>query len=283
MAVKEASIAFTSQGKDGAFHIHTHDVESDPLVSAGGKTRHVWHYHNEGALTLEPEAVTEIADLPHVAVTTLESWSDVGYIYADLFKDRAKATPDISKLASDLTEGVRDRRQQARILYEWVAGHIRYVDIVLGAGGFLPHEAADVLKNGYGDCKDHVMLLEALLSAKGIRSSSVLIRAGVENVYKLPPAPSPFVFDHLITYIPEFSLFVDFTARYGAVRGPSHLRCRQGSADGERRKNRRHAGCHRRQFLDHRGQHRDRQSRRQRRCRNPLRATLAHKPLTCAA
>jgi len=213
VAVKEASIAFTSQGKDSAFHIHTNDVESDPPVSAGGKTRHVWHYHNDGALILEPEAVTEIADLPHVAITTQESWSDVGHLYADLFKDRAKTTPEITKLASDLTEGVRDRRQQARILYEWVAGHIRYVDIVLGAGGFLPHEAADVLKNGYGDCKDHVMLLEALLSAKGIKSSSVLIRAGV-NLYKLPPAPSPFVFDHLITYIPEFSLFVDSTARY---------------------------------------------------------------------
>ncbi|MBW8837301.1 MAG: transglutaminase domain-containing protein, partial [Burkholderia sp.] len=98
-------------------------------------------------------------------------------------------------------------------LYEWVSSHIRYVNIVLGAGGFLPHQAADVLKNGYGDCKDHVMLLQALLSAKGIKSSPVLIRAG-ESLYKLPSAASPFVFDHLITYIPEFQLFTDSTARY---------------------------------------------------------------------
>jgi len=88
-----------------------------------------------------------------------------------------------------------------------------YDDIVLGAGGFRPHKAADVLKNGYGDCKDHVMLLEALLAAKDIKSSAVLIRAA-EQVYNLPPAPSPYAFDHLISYIPEFQLFVDSTAQY---------------------------------------------------------------------
>jgi hypothetical protein len=84
---------------------------------------------------------------------------------------------------------------------------------VLGAGGFLPHKAADVLKNGYGDCKDHVMLLEALLAAKGIKSSPVLIRAA-DKIYKLPPGPSPYIFDHLISYIPEFQLFADSTAQY---------------------------------------------------------------------
>jgi hypothetical protein len=143
----------------------------------------------------------------------LRDWSAVGSLYADLFKDRADVTPEIAKLASEITAGETDRRAQARRLYEWVSANIRYVNIVLGAGGFLPHKAADVLKNRYGDCKDHVMLLQALLSSKGIKSSGVLIRAG-EKIYRLPPAPSPFVFDHLITYIPEFQLFVDSTAQY---------------------------------------------------------------------
>jgi hypothetical protein len=57
------------------------------------------------------------------------------------------------------------------------------------------------------------MLLEALLAAKGIKSSPVLIRAA-ENIYKLPPSPSPFVFNHLISWIPEFQLFTDSTAQY---------------------------------------------------------------------
>jgi transglutaminase-like putative cysteine protease len=213
--VKEATLAFTTQGTDSSFHITSQGVSADPAVSAGGKTRHVWHYQNDNPAQPEPEAVNEIAGRPHVAITTLPDYSGVADIYAGVFKDRAEVTPDISSLANQLTTGVRDHRAQAKILYEWVAAHIRYVNIVLGAGGFIPHKAADVLKNGYGDCKDHVMLLQALLAARDIKSSPVLIRAGV-NQYQLPAAPSPFLFDHLITYVPEFRLYLDSTARFAA-------------------------------------------------------------------
>ena len=211
--VKEANYAFTSQGKDSDFHIEAKGVEADAPLSAGGKTRHAWHYRNDTNRTPDPAAVEELADQPHVAISTLRSWSDMAVLYQEVFQDRTQVTPEISKLAAELTAGENDKRVQARKLYDWVASHIRYVNIVLGAGGFIPHKAADVLKNGYGDCKDHVMLLEALLAAKGIKSSPVLIRAA-EKIYKLPPAPSPYVFDHLISYIPDFQLFVDSTAQY---------------------------------------------------------------------
>ena len=83
---------------------------------------------------------------------------------------------------------------------------------MLGAGGFTPHAATDVLALHYGDCKDHVMLLEALLAARGIVSNPALIAAG--GAYVLPDGPSPFYFNHLITYVPEFRLFLDSTAHY---------------------------------------------------------------------
>ena len=176
-----------------------------------------------------------------VEITNLADYSGVANIYADMFKDKTDSDAGNRRLSgTSFTAGIQDRRGQAKALYEWVSAHIRYVNIVLGAGGYKPHKAADVLKNGYGDCKDHVMLLEALLAAKGIKSSPVLIRAGV-NLYKLPPAPSPFVFDHLITYMPEFQLYLDSTARYAPFGVLPSYRCRQGGADGERRQNRRHA------------------------------------------
>ena len=213
VAVKEATFAFTTQAKDSSFHITSQGVEADQPLSGGGKTRHVWHYHNDNPALAEPEAVNEITNRAHVAITTLPDYSGVANIYAGVFKDRAEVTPEISSLASQLTQGVKDRHAQAKILYEWVAAHIRYINIVLGAGGFTPHKAADVLKNGYGDCKDHVMLLQALLAARDIKSSPVLIRAAV-NQFELPATPSPFLFDHLITYVPEFRLYLDSTARF---------------------------------------------------------------------
>jgi len=190
-------------------------VEADPPVSGGGKTRHVWHYHNDTAVIPEPGATTDLQDQPRVEITTVKDYRAVAGYFAGLFADKAAATPEITALADRLTRGIADRRAQARALYDWVTANVRYVDIVLGAGGFIPHKASDVLRNGYGDCKDHVMLLKALLAAKGIKSSSVLIRAAAAQ-YRLPDAPSPFLFDHLINYIPEFDLYVDSTSQYAA-------------------------------------------------------------------
>ncbi len=67
----------------------------------------------------------------------------------------------------------------------------------------------EILENGYGDCKDHVVLLGALLKAKGIVSVPVLINTG--NRYRLPEAAAPDAFNHVMSYLPEFDLYVDST------------------------------------------------------------------------
>lgn len=212
VVVLEARFAFTTQGDDTAYRIKT-NLLGDKPVTIGGKTRRVWRYRNSVPVKPEPDAISEFADMPRIEITTLADYSQVAKIYADLFRDRAQVTPEIAALAAKITSGISDRRAQAKVLYEWVATQIEYVNIVLGAGGFIPHKASDVLKNKYGDCKAHVMLLQALLAAKGIKSSSVLIRANA-NQFKLPSSPSPFLFDHLISYIPEFELYLDSTARF---------------------------------------------------------------------
>jgi len=84
------------------------------------------------------------------------------------------------------------------------------VAIWLGNGGYVPHDAAAILENRYGDCKDHVVLLESLLKAKGIASVPVLINTS--NRYRLPEAATPTAFNHVLTYLPEFDLYVDSTA-----------------------------------------------------------------------
>ena len=213
VVVREGKLTLYTRGDDSAFRIVASGLKAEAPVTTNGKTRRVWTYHNDKPRKPEPGEVIEYSDLPRVEVTNLADYSGVAKIYADLFKDKATVTPEISALADKLTAGIKDRRGQAKALYDWVSAHIEYVNIVLGAGGFEPHKAADVLKNGHGDCKDHVILLKALLAAKNIKSSAVLIRAGAAQ-YKLPQAPSPFVFDHLINYLPEFKLYLDSTARY---------------------------------------------------------------------
>ncbi|MEI6538128.1 MAG: hypothetical protein WCO86_01185, partial [Planctomycetota bacterium] len=94
----------------------------------------------------------------------------------------------------------------------WVARNIRYVAVYAGAGGFVPHDSQSILDNRYGDCKDHVVMLEALLSAVGIDSSPALINAN--GAFTLPSLPVPDPFDHVITYVPALNLFLDSTSSF---------------------------------------------------------------------
>ena len=179
----------------------------------GDKKRWVWQFHNDSPVAPEEDAVAESDFTPHLGLTSFADWADVARAYRERAEGRAEVTPEIAALADQLTQGVADKRQQAKILYDWVSTHVAYVAILLGAGGFTPHAAKDVLANRFGDCKDHVVLLEALLKAKGIDSTPVLIQGGT-NAFKLPQSPSPHAFDHVVTYLPTFDLYLDSTAQF---------------------------------------------------------------------
>jgi len=65
----------------------------------------------------------------------------------------------------------------------------------LGVGGYEPHSGDETIQNAYGDCKDKVALLAALLESQGLHGSSVLISADRKIDLDIP---SPWPFDHVI-------------------------------------------------------------------------------------
>ena len=189
----------------------TIDVKQGWLGSE--KKQHwMWTFTNDKPVMPEYGAVEDVYTLPHFIVSSFPDYGAIGTAYEDRAHDKTIATDDIKALADKLTDGVTDRKEQAHRLYDWVSANIKYVAIVFGTGGIVPHPASEVLHNRYGDCKDHVTLLQALLSAKGIQSTAVLINAG--NSYRLAQVASPAAFNHVITFVPEFNLYLDSTARY---------------------------------------------------------------------
>ncbi len=133
---------------------------------------------------------------PDVQLTTFTDWTQIAHWYGKLQGERMTVDAAVQKKADDLTQGADTPTEKARRLYDFVARNIRYVSISLGVGRYQPHSAADVLQNGYGDCKDKHTLLAAMLKAKGIQSYPVLI----DSARKLDAdIPSPGQFDHVIT------------------------------------------------------------------------------------
>jgi hypothetical protein len=92
--------------------------------------------------------------------------------------------------------------------------NIRYVAVYLSLGRVVPNDAANVLSNKFGDCKDKATLMSALLAAKGIASEAVLINFG--GTYTLPEPPTMVALNHVILYLPEFDLYDDPTQDFAA-------------------------------------------------------------------
>jgi Domain of Unknown Function with PDB structure (DUF3857)/Transglutaminase-like superfamily len=205
------------------------DIHMDVAGLKGGESKpsnpgtRLWHWTLSESDAVAPElGSVDVSDVsPYIAFTNLKGYEALAAAYMTGAKPAAAVTPAIQTMANEITAGLTEPRAQAEALYRWVSGNIRYVAIYLGTGGLVPHSAAEVLASRYGDCKDHVALLQALLEAKGIASSPALVNATYS--YAWPSVASLSTFNHVVTYIPSLKLFVDSTtpfAPFGRVSVP---------------------------------------------------------------
>lgn len=189
-------------------HIEVRGVNHE-IKEAEESVTHTFRYTNPRPPVGQPTALSAWDTGPHYVVSTFADYGAVAAAYRQLAAGKAAVTPRIQALADEITAETSDRREQAHRIYDWVSKHIRYVAVILGNGGYEPHEAGKILENGYGDCKDHVVLLEALLKAKGIASVPALINSG--DRYRAPEVATPALFNHVLSYLPEFDIYADST------------------------------------------------------------------------
>jgi len=131
-----------------------------------------------------------------------EHWKDVSSWTSRLVDPSATITPEIEAHVKSLTGGAAGFWEKLRPLAS-DAQKIRYISIQLNlarGGGYVPHSAASVLRNAYGDCKDKANYLRTMLKVAGIESYPV-------SIYSADPRhtrrgwPSPEQFDHMILAI----------------------------------------------------------------------------------
>jgi transglutaminase-like putative cysteine protease len=152
--------------------------------------------------------------VPLFAATTLPDLAAMGAIYHRESEGRAVVTPEVAALAAQIV-GDKTGLEAARAIYDWVAGNIRYVAIYLDPNdGWVPHAASAVLAAGYGDCKDHVVIMQALLAARGIKAVAAIIDWG-DRTTDLP-LPLPNQFNHAIVYLPAFNRYANPTDPYSS-------------------------------------------------------------------
>jgi transglutaminase-like putative cysteine protease len=145
------------------------------------------------------------------------SWHDLGLWYSSLVASRRDSTPEIQAEVASLTASAKTPLEKIQAITSYVQRHIRYVAIEIGIGGFQPHTAGDVFKNQYGDCKDKVTLLAAMLKDAGIDSYYSL--AQIDRGIIQPQFASAGVFNHAILAI-RLPSDVPTTNLYATVDDP---------------------------------------------------------------
>src|SRR5262249_3967793 len=178
------------------------------VTEADTGRQHVFNFRPSGWALEEPGAVSFMDRDPRIVISTFKGMTELGASYWGSMKDQDVIDPEIQALADDITKSIEDKRAEAVATDHWVKKNIRYVLVFLGSGGITPTPPLTVLKNKFGDCKDHVALMGALLRAKGIASEQVLISLG--NSYRLLELPTPS-FNHVMLYLPDFGLYTDPT------------------------------------------------------------------------
>ena len=147
---------------------------------------YVWEVENVPAVEVEPEmppflTIASRMDIkyfprnPALRAKTTGSWNDIGVWYANLTSASRAPSPALQQKVTELTAGISDPLKKMQLLAAYVQQQIRYVAIEVGIGGLQPHPATDVFKHQYGDCKDKVTLLGAMLNQIGVDSYYVMI------------------------------------------------------------------------------------------------------------
>jgi transglutaminase-like putative cysteine protease len=193
-----------------ALHLNTafSGVKQD-VSTEGDRTIYRWSLSNIATKAAPANLVFDPASEAHFLVSSFKDYDAFVHDYAQRIAGKVEATPPVARQADQLTTGIRDKRDQARALYQWMNQNVRYVAIEFGVGSVIPHDPDWTLNNGFGDCKDQAVLFASMLAAKGIKAELVLINA--TNRYTLTGTPTVGEFNHMIVYLPEFNLYADTT------------------------------------------------------------------------
>ncbi|MFW6051761.1 MAG: DUF3857 domain-containing protein [Myxococcota bacterium] len=200
------------------FHWHEPELEGLAHEREHHGDRRIDRYEAKDLPAIRSEdgmpGMTEIA--PFLHVSTYGGWQEIGRWYWGLIQDQLYADESLRRTVAELLEGARDTREKVTRIHAWVLENTRYVGLEFGIHGYKPYRVTQVVRRGFGDCKDKASLLYAMLREAGIDAHIVLVRTRRNG--DIPDEPASLaVFDHAVTYVPSLDLYIDGTAEHSGT------------------------------------------------------------------
>ena len=169
--------------------------------------------------------------LPWVTIgTTSTNWQAAGADYLELIASKLDPAR-VGDTARRLVRGIESERAKIEAVSSYVQKELYYEAIEFGRRAYIPKTARQTLRDRYGDCKDHSVLLYSMLNAIDIPASLALVNI---NQRVIPTMPNIDQFDHMIVSVPVGGerLYIDATdkdlhlASYAAALHGGQLRAR---------------------------------------------------------
>ncbi|MDH4004369.1 MAG: DUF3857 domain-containing protein [Gammaproteobacteria bacterium] len=180
----------------------------EPPVTRNGSL--IWETPNPVVYRWEPMQPWYDRMLPWVTIgTTSTSWREAGKDYLAIIDDKLEAER-VADMAARLVEGMDDTQRKIEIISHYVQKELHYEAIEFGRRAYVPKTARETLRDRYGDCKDHAVLLVSMLHAVGVPAELALVNI---NQRVLPELPNIDQFDHMIVSVPvnDGRLYIDST------------------------------------------------------------------------
>jgi len=100
---------------------------------------------------------------------------------------------EIRAKAAELTLRSKSNKEKFEAIYDFVSRRISTIDLPLGATGFTPRQAQDILATAHGTQEDKYVLFAALATAARLSAQAALVGYCNEK-----GTPNPSVFQHLV-------------------------------------------------------------------------------------
>ena len=130
----------------------------------------------------------------------MSDWDNLGKWLGKLMTGRDVISPQLKEKMLVLTANAANEKEKIERVFKYLQSATRYVSIQLGIGGYQTMSAADVEKNGYGDCKALSNYMQSLLAAIGINSIYTVISTDNADLY--PDFASLGQMNHAILAVP---------------------------------------------------------------------------------
>jgi hypothetical protein len=177
-----------------------------------------WTLHQPPVYRYEPLQPSIDTFMPMVWLSDSKStWKGEAKKYLEQIKDRLSLDASLKQEVEDLVRDLKTDEQKTAAIARFVQRTLTYKAIEFGRRARIPAAASQTLRNKYGDCKDHALLLTQLLDAAGIPARLALVNFGSEL---RPGLPSLDQFNHMIAYLPKAggAAFIDCTSKVHDLR-----------------------------------------------------------------